>query len=54
MTLAAVSDILTGATVVAAGVTLYWVVVSRRASASSPLRADLRAGPGSLWLSATF
>jgi hypothetical protein len=53
-TLALVSDILTGAAVAVAGVTFYVKVTSKPRFPVPSGRAEVRAGPGSVWLSATF
>jgi hypothetical protein len=54
-TLALVSDVLTGAAIAAAGVTLYVKLASKpRSAAAPPARTEVRAGLGGVWLSATF
>jgi hypothetical protein len=54
MTLALVSDILTGASIAAAGITFYAKVTSKPRSAPAAGRAEVGAGLGGVWLSATF
>jgi hypothetical protein len=53
-TLALVSDVLTASAIVAAGITFYVKVTAGSHRAPSPVRAEVRAGPGTVSLSATF
>jgi hypothetical protein len=54
VTLALVSDILTGAAVATGGVTLYLTLARTRPAAPSASHAELRVGPGSIALSGAF
>jgi hypothetical protein len=53
-TLALVSDVLTASAIVAAGITFYVKVTAKPHSGPPPVRAEVRAGLGSVSLSATF